>query len=341
MLLLLLASLSLAVAPAFLDAYWMHVLSNIFMYAVLAQGINLMAGYTGYPAFGNVVFFGLGGYATAVLMVKLKASFALAALAATVLSPLLVLLIGPPLLRLKGHYFAIATLGLNEAVKEVVGNATSLTGGGSGLSLPLPPGSAAANAASFYYLFLGVMLLSTWITWEFGRRRLGIACRAIRDNETKAEASGLHTTRYKTTAWMISAAMTAAVGSINAYWMTYIDAPAVFDMAIAVKAFVIFLLGGAATVLGPIGGAFFVELLSTLTWSKLLNWHLGAMGLIIMLTVMLFPNGLRDAVRRAPSLPGGAAGLLRRLPFTFLAPESTPGGAASPAPPRIKKSSGA
>ena len=98
---------------------------------------------------------------------------------------------------------------------------------------------------------------------------------------------------------MISAAMTGAVGSINAYRMTYIDPSAVFDMAIAVKGFVIFLLGGAGTVLGPIVGAFFVESLQTLTWSKLLNWHLGAMGLIIMLVIVLFPNGLRDAWRRS------------------------------------------
>src|SRR5205823_4535179 len=126
-------------APAALNAYWLRILSTIFMYAVLAQGINIMAGYTGYPAFGNVVFFGFSGYMTAVLMVKLHAPFALAMPAAVTMCPLLVLAIGPPLLRLKGHYFAIATLGLNEAVREVVANASGLTGGGMGLSLPIPP----------------------------------------------------------------------------------------------------------------------------------------------------------------------------------------------------------
>jgi branched-chain amino acid transport system permease protein len=284
------------------------------MYAALAQAINLMAGYTGYPAFGNVVFFGLGGYTTAVLMGRLEAPFAAGVAASVVLCALLVLLIGPPLLRLKGHYFAIATLGLNEAVKEIVSNTTRLTGGGMGISLPLPPGGPVASAMNFYYLFLGAMVLATWITWEFSRRRLGVACQAIRDNETKAEACGFYTTRYKTTVWMMSAAITGAVGSINAYWMAYIDPPAVFDMAIAVKSFVIFLLGGAGTVLGPIGGAFFVELLATYTWSKLLNWHLGAMGLIIMLVIALFPNGLREAMQRLPSLHGLAVRLGRRTP---------------------------
>lgn len=294
----MLALALLLAGPLLLNLYWLRVVSNIFMYAVLAQGINVMAGYTGYPAFGNVVFFGLGGYTAAILMAQLKLSFALALVGATLICPLLVLVIGVPLLRLKGHYFAIATLGLNEAVKELVTNATRLTGGAMGSSLPMAPAGPAASAALFYYLLLAAMVVSTWTVWQFSRRRLGIGCCAIRDNEAKAEALGLHTTRYKTAAWMLSAAMTGAVGGINAYWLTYIDPPGVFDMAIAVKSFVIFLLGGPATVLGPLLGAAVVELLATFTWSKLLNWHAGAMGLLIMLVIVMFPNGFREALER-------------------------------------------
>ena len=294
----MLALALLLAGPLLLNLYWLRVVSNVFMYAVLAQGINVMAGYSGYPAFGNVVFFGLGGYTAAILMAQLKLSFALALVAATLICPLLVLLIGVPLLRLKGHYFAIATLGLNEAVKELVTNATRLTGGAMGASLPMAPAGPTASAALFYYLLLAAMVVSTWTVWQFSRRRLGIGCCAIRDNEAKAEALGLHTTRYKTAAWMLSAAMTGAVGGINAYWLTYIDPPGVFDMAIAVKSFVIFLLGGPATVLGPLLGAAVVGLLATFTWSKLLDWHAGAMGLLIMLVIVLFPNGLREALER-------------------------------------------
>ncbi len=319
-LLALTAAALLLAAPALLGPYWLRILSNIFMYAVLAQGINLMAGYTGYPAFGNVVFFGLGGYTTAVVMVKLQAPFALGALASVVLCPLLVLAIGPPLLRLKGHYFAIATLGFNETVKEIVSNSSGLTGGGMGLSLPIPPWGPVASAAMFYYLFLGTLVVATWVTYEFSRRRIGIGCCAIRDNEEKAAAVGLHTTRYKTTAWMISATMTGLVGAINAYQMTYIDPPTVFDMAIAVKSFVIFLLGGAGTVMGPVAGAFFVELLQTYTWSKLLNWHIGAMGAIIILVVMLAPKGFREALRGMPSLASLHARFGRRFDASKPAP---------------------
>jgi branched-chain amino acid transport system permease protein len=92
----------------------------------------------------------------------------------------------------------------------------------------------------------------------------------------------------------------------------------VFDMAISVKSFVIFLLGGAGTVFGPVAGAFVVELLATYTWSKLLSWHQGALGVLIILIVMLAPNGFREALRRVPSLASVRARLLRRAAATEL-----------------------
>ena len=297
-LLLVLAVALLATAPLWMGAFWMRVLSTVFLVAVVAQGINLMAGFTGYPAFGNVVFFGLGAYTTAILMVKVGLPFWLAALPAVLLCTVVALALGPLLLRIKGHYFAIATLGLNESAREVVANAGWLTGGGIGLSLPLPAGGPAANAVRFYYLFLAVMLLATWVTYLFAGSRLGLGCQAIRDNEVKAESSGIFTTRYKTAAWMLSATMTGAVGAIHAWWITYIDPASVFDMGLAIKAFASMLLGGAGTVLGPVVGAFAVKLLANFTWSRLLNWHLGAMGVVIMLIVLVFPNGLSKMLAR-------------------------------------------
>ena len=287
------------VAPLYLNGYWLRVASVIFMYAVLAQGMNLMAGYTGYPAFGNVVFFGLSSYCTALLLLQISdLPLWVAILAGTALSPLVALLVGPTLLRLKGHYFAIATLGLNEMVREIVSNLT-ITGGGSGLSLPLTPWTAAANAIIFYYLFLGAMFLSILVVWQFSRSNIGLACRAIRDDEGKAEAIGLHTTRDKTIAWMLSAALTGLVGAINAYWTTFINPGSAFDLGVAVEAYVAFLAGGAGTVLGPVFGASLVELLSTLSWTYLLKWHLAVMGLLIMAVVLVAPNGIWSAISRS------------------------------------------
>ena len=331
--LLLVGVLLLAAAPAFLTAYGLRVLASVFTIAVLAQGINLMAGYTGYPAFGNIVFYGLGGYVTAILMVKAGWPFAAAAAVAVAFVAVLVLAIGPPLLRLKGHYSAIATLGLNEAMREAVANATPLTGGGMGLSLPLPEGGPQFNAVRFYYLLLATLIIATWVVWEFDRRRLGLGCRAIRDNEAKAEAGGLHTTRYKTAAWIISAMMTAMVGALQAWWLTYIDPPSMFDLALSVKAFVVLLLGGAGTVFGPVLGAFAVELLANLTWSRLLNWHMGAMGLLIMFIILVFPDGFGMAVQRlrqglgthwAPWRRMGRVGSVAERPNTPPTPQDPP-----------------
>lgn len=291
------ATLLLVSAPEWLNLYWLRLISYVFMYATLAQAINLIAGYTGYPAFGNVVFFGLGAYATAITMVKYGGSFAAGMVVAVLVSLVFALAFGPPLLRLRGHYFAIATVGFNEAIKAIVDNLTNFTGGGMGLSVPLTPGSPAANAIFFYYLLFGLMMLAVMVTWWFSVSCLGHACRAVRDNELKAEAMGIRTTRAKTLAWMLSAALTGAAGGIHAYWLSYIEPAAVFDMTIAVKSFVIFLLGGAGTVLGPIIAAVFVEVISTLSWSYLLAFHVGVMGCIIIAVVMFMPDGFAEFLR--------------------------------------------
>ena len=285
------AGLFLAFCPFILNAYWLRILTNIFMFAILAQAINIITGYTGYPAFGNVVFFGLGAYSTGVLMVRLHVPFFVSVLAGIVVCILFTLLFGIPVLRLKGHYFAIATLGLNEATRAIADNLTDLTGAGMGLSLPLPPGEVGENTRFFYFFLFGTMVLIIFVTYLLSKSRFGYACRSIRADEEAAKGMGINTTKYKTIAWMISAGFTGIAGSTYAYWMTYIEPSAVFDMTIAIKSFVMFLIGGAGTIIGPIAGAFFIELFATLAWSHLLNYHLGTLGLIIILIVIFMPKG--------------------------------------------------
>jgi branched-chain amino acid transport system permease protein len=166
-----------------------------------------------------------------------------------------------------------------------------------GLSLPLPPWPPLEAARVFYFLLFATMVLSILIAAWFRFSRLGHAARAIRDDEVKAEAMGLPTTTVKIIAWAISAGLSGFVGGIYAYWFSYVEPPAVFDMLIAIKAFVIFLFGGAATVFGPILSAFFIEYVSTLLWSHLLDYHLGALGLGIMLIVLYMPDGLHRFLR--------------------------------------------
>jgi branched-chain amino acid transport system permease protein len=258
----------LACLPMLLNLYWMRVLTNLFMFAVLAQSINVIAGFVGYPAFGNVVFFGLGAYGMGVMVTQWQASAIAGLLVGLLLCGVTVLLIGPPLLRLRGHYFAIATLGLNEAVKAVVANLTDLTGGGKGLSLPLPEGSVDETARLFYWLFLLLGVLSILV------------------------ALLLRSSRF-----LISAVLAGSAGALYADWLGYIDPPSVFDLTLAVKSFVMFLLGGAGTIFGPAIGAAMVELVATMTWSHLLQYHLGMLGIIIMTVAVIMPNGIQAFAR--------------------------------------------
>jgi branched-chain amino acid transport system permease protein len=281
---------ALACAPAYLSLYSLRVLTTICMFGAFTQSINIMAGFIGYPAFGNVVFFGVGAYGTAVAIVRFNMHPVVGFFIGLLACVAVVLLIGPPLLRLRGHYFAIATLGLNEAIKAVVANLTDLTGGGMGLSLPIPTVSVQTSAALYFWLLFALALAGVWLAALMRRTRFGYACRAILANEEGADSLGINSTFYKTSAWLISALLAGAAGSIYAQWVGYIEPPAVFDMTIAVKGFVMFLVGGAGTVLGPMIGAALVEIATTLTWSHLLAFHLGVLGIIIMAAAVLIPR---------------------------------------------------
>ena len=259
------------------------------MFGAVAQSINIMAGFLGYPAFGNVVFFGLGSYGTAVALVRYHWSAPAALGAGVALCVVLVIVVGPPILRLRGHYFAIATLGLNETLKSIVANLTGFTGGGMGLSLPLPTEDLAVSARKFYWMFLGLLLAATLVALLMRKTRFGYACRAILANEEGAESMGINTMFYKMAAWLVSSMIAGLAGGLYALWVGYIDAPSVFDMTIAVKGYVMFLIGGAGTVLGPVIGALLVELAANLSWSYLLKYHLAILGIVIMAAAVLIP----------------------------------------------------
>ena len=169
----------LVLAPLFLSGYWVRLLTNIFMYAVMAEGWNIVGGYCGYPSFGNVVFFGLGAYTTCIFMVTLHMPFAVGAAAGAVLSAVFAMVFGYPVLRLKGHYFAIATLGLSEGMRELVTNLDSLTNGTEGISLPIIPGSVRMIYAAFYYGMFAIMIATILFTLWMSRHRTGYAFRAI------------------------------------------------------------------------------------------------------------------------------------------------------------------
>lgn len=284
--------LLLLALPFVISGYWLRVLTQTFLFAAIATGSDIIIGYTGYPAFGNIAFFGVGAYVTGVLMTKYGFSFAatlpLCALSGIILAALL----GIPILRLKGHYFAIATVGVMETIRELIDNMTELTGGGLGLTLPIMSGEPEYIYKFFYFAMLGCMLFALLISFIISKVKPGYALRAIRVDEDAASVMGINTPVYKTFAWALSAAIVGISGGIYAYWLSYIDPHTVFVGTYSVKMFAMILLGGAGTVMGPLLGAFILELISEFVWSKFIAIHGMVLGLLIILIILFIPKGI-------------------------------------------------
>jgi branched-chain amino acid transport system permease protein len=294
---LVLALAVMAAAPFMIGGYWMRILTSVYMYAVVAQGLNVIVGFAGYHAFGNSVFFGMGAYVVGVA-VTLGVPVPIAFVLAPIVSMLAAAAIGWPLLRLKGHYFAIATVALNMAMADLIINVGGVTGGAQGLPLPLDSLSPEQLNRLIYYLMLSAMVASVLLVMWLARAPLGYALRALRDSEVGAEVMGINTTLAKTLAWAISAGMTGAVGGIWGYWINFIEPGSAFDIGVSVNGYIMMLIGGMGSAIGPVIGAFFFEILSTAIWGQFVKIHLLILGLVIILVVMLMPEGLLFYVQR-------------------------------------------
>jgi branched-chain amino acid transport system permease protein len=280
-----------------------RTVSTVLMFVALAVAWNLIGGFAGYACFGQVGFFGLGGYTTAILMAHARLSFWLAMPVAALVAGLFAALVGAPLLRLKGHYFAVATLGVAEGLREIVINTPSLTGGGAGISIPFSADAPTRWLGNdgFYLLFLFLAAGATAVTIFVSGSRAGYALRAIHQDEDAAAATGLNTTVAKTLAFAGSAALTGAVGGAYAFQQVTIYPERLFDVGITVLMVVMVVLGGAGTVVGPVVGAISVAYLSEWLREHYTTVHTFLLGGVIILAVVLLPQGVtayaRDAVR--------------------------------------------
>ncbi len=292
---LLLFLIVLLTLPLFVSGYWVRVFSSVFMLTSLALAQNVLLGFTGYPAFGAIAFFGVGGYSTAILMKSYGFPFLPSLIAGALVSTALALILAPLLMRLKSHYFAITTLALQLALGEVVAN-LEFTGGAHGINLPVYEGAGGLNF--FFYLFWLVMVGSFLINIYVDRSTFGWALKAIREDEISAETLGVNTVKFKSLSFAIMGGLTGIVGGIYAYWITYIDPTSMFDPLLSVKLFVALLIGGVGTTIGPVIGAFGIELVSEIVWGKFFELHGVVMGLLIILLVSLLPKGIMG-VRKA------------------------------------------
>ena len=289
--------LLLAAAPGIVSAFMVQFLINLFMMAILAESWNIIGGFTGYASFGNVAFFGIGAYTTGVLLTRVELPFALALPAAGLVAMLFAAAVGLPILRLKGHYFAIATLGVAETMREVVYN-LEFTGKGTGLVMPI-----VRNPLIFFYSMLGILGAVTLVNWWLSASRFGYGLVAIREDEDAAAVMGINTPLYKTIAFAMSGFFTGLAGGVYAYWITFIDPDAVFKVIITVQLLIMAVFGGTGTVLGPLLGALVLSAVSEVLATQLVTLAELFNGFIIILVVLFMPKGISDLIRqRAVSL---------------------------------------
>ncbi len=284
------------VALATLPLYGSDVLLqfgiNTLLLAVLAQGWNIIGGYAGYASFGNSVFYGLGSYGVAIAMVQWGLPFPVGMIFGGVLAIFFAFLFGVPVLRLKGHYFAIATLALAQVMSAIVSN---ISLAGQNIGLVLPPLN---NDRLFYELSLGLLAIATLTVFWLTRSRFGFGLIAIRENEEGAAVMGVNTTLYKVLAFALSGVFTALAGGIHAYWITFIDPDSAFDISLNVKMIIMAVFGGPGTVFGPIVGAFVLSAISEVLSSEVTNIAGLFFGIVVIAAVVLMPRGIADVMRQ-------------------------------------------
>lgn len=270
------------------------LLLAMMTFVALAQGLNLLYGFTGYLPFGYVGFFGAGAYGMSILVVHAHLPAVPAVIGGGVVAVVVAVILGP-LLRLSGAYFSIANLATAQILFLAVANpaATPLTGGPYGLKLQQV---FAPDAA--YRTMLAIMLLATAIAVFFRLSRFGLALRAMTEDRVSAEMAGINIVRARLIVWLTSAAVAGLAGGAYAWSISVYYPDAVFGTQISVFAIVFALFGGVGTVIGPIVGAILLYALYNAIGITVPQYFELLYGFLIVLLVLFLPNGLISLFRR-------------------------------------------
>jgi ABC-type branched-subunit amino acid transport system ATPase component/ABC-type branched-subunit amino acid transport system permease subunit len=296
----LLAGVLLLLYPVLSDnLYYQNMIILSLVFAIAASGLSIITGLAGYVSLGQGAFIGLGGYTVGVLATKHPSvDVWLWMPLAGVVAGAVALLLGFVALRARGPSFVIITVAFLFLVQVVAINWRSLSGGTEGLSLPIPTWDFAYANWPFYYSLVGVLALQLLLSWWIRRTKLGTGLVAIREDETKAATIGINLPVEKMIAFVASSVLVGVAGGVYGYYLTFIDPRGMFNILLSVETMLALLVGGKATLWGPVLGAFIVEPLNEYANNDLGggNTRLLLFGGLLVLIVLFLPQGVLPAI---------------------------------------------
>jgi ABC-type branched-subunit amino acid transport system ATPase component/ABC-type branched-subunit amino acid transport system permease subunit len=290
-----LAVLFLALFPVLSDDLYyqnMFILSMVF--AIGAVGLNIITGYAGYVSLGQGAFVGLGAYAVGICVTKIGGSPWVWVPVAGLLAGLMAALLGVVAMRARGHAFVILTIAFLFLLQLLATNWDGLTNGTGGITLPIPTWSVDYQYWPFYYALMGLLALSLVLSWWIRRNKFGMGLIAIREDEDKAATVGVSTPTYKILAFACSAVFVGMAGGVYGYYISFIDPLGMFNILLSVQIILSLLLGGRATLWGPVLGAFIIEWLNETSNNEFGggNARLLIFGGLLALIVLFLPHGI-------------------------------------------------
>lgn len=277
--------------------YWLYVVSEVFIFAIIAISLDLLMGRTGQISLGHAGFVALGAYTAAILNTRYGTDLLLGSLGGGCVAGIGSLVLGFPAARLRGHYLGIVTLGFGIAVDQIALKWDAMTGGGQGLHLGKPTilGLDVGTPVLMYYVSLGALIIAAVLVWNLSRTRLGRAFAAVKDSEIAAEAMGVNVARTKIIAFLCSAFLAGSAGGIYAFLAGFI-APEDFELSSSLLFFAMVVIGGMGSIRGAIGGAVVVDVIKNAA-ATVSGLSLTILGGMIVLAALFFPGGLKSLLR--------------------------------------------
>jgi branched-chain amino acid transport system permease protein len=295
----------LLIAPLTIESpFYLHILVMILFYAAVSQAWNIIAGYGGQLSLGHAAFFGVGAYTSTLLFLQYGVTPWIGAILGGFLAAATALAISFPCFRLRGPFFTLSTIAFGEVIRILAIYFRDITKGSVGLQIPFRPSLANLvfrEKATYVYLALGFLLLTTAVAWWVERSKLGHELVALREDEDAAEAVGINTHWAKLTAVMISGFLTALGGTFYAQFVLFIEPYSVFSGDLSTQFALVAIIGGIGTVSGPIIGSFIVTPMSEFAraWlgGSFRGLHFLVYGIVLIIVVILIPRGLGDWLR--------------------------------------------